>query len=271
MAVISNMSYRKFEEIDNIEFFYDFKKSKELRIIMYDFINLFDKSYLNSCIKGKDNYIVNIWRRDTLYLIKELYNSFAAGNFYTTAVLTRVLIENYVLSHIIINNDSAGIDWYFHSMIKNIHFKIPKNKREDAERFLEEAMKEKDLKNSDFERLNEPQKNYHWLSFLINKKDKDITFCDACKIVDKSIYSDYEKLCDYIHPQNMAVKSSKFTFYNEFLYVLWLCIKYISSNVLLFDAIDKDELYELSFLMDELFLEIFKEHSPQINLNIDFI
>lgn len=91
-----------------------------------------------------------------------------------------------------------------------------------------------------------------WLESVLSKKN--VSFKDICCYIDEFyIYEDFQKICSFVHAQDISTKIMPFTFYSSIYEKLLLMSTYIFKTIRLFRVTEEME-YKIDKLEEELLL-----------------
>lgn len=227
---MNNVLYYNERELE----FINERKLKEIVKIIRLFVDEVDKG-LRPCFIGRMfsyQWIINLWTEHVLELSKEAMNNIIIGNFFSLGSLNRTIIECYVYSYCIKNfkEEKLWETWVSHNINKNLSkYRFPDSTEKEFAKETFSKFKSHDIKKGENE----------WLRDVIQThKNKRISFKDICNLVEskeenmKNIYSDYQKMCDYVHGTDLSVKWLNFTFYDTYYQLIVIMFKYISKSLI---------------------------------------
>lgn len=243
---IENYSNTEFMSENDV---YQYLKNLSKFIKKYnEFRNYKDKQFEFDKMK-----LIYLWENHINEMINELFNNFIHGNLLSASAMTRTLIECYVYTSILIQEQDEKLidDWFLCSMIA----KVDKSDI-DSSGIINSIKSFCLLKNIDYTEAHEKysKKNENsWLARVINKKR--ITFRDACNYLDESeIYDDFQFLCSFVHGQDLYSKIGPVTFYSSIYSKLFLMSTYIFKSIRMFDISSslEDEIEDLEYELRSL-------------------
>ena len=175
-------------------------------------------------------WTIDLWASYALELSKEAMNNIIIGNFFSFATLNRTIIECYVYSYCIKNfkEEKLWERWISHNINKKIFNGFPEGVEKEYSKVFFNT----------FKGHNNKIRENEWLRDVISKpKREKIYFNDICNLVkskDESIgdiYSDYQKMCDYVHGTDLFIKLFSFIFYDTYYQLIAIMFKYISKSL----------------------------------------
>lgn len=209
------------------------KKLQDIVKIIKLLIDEADKDFEPSFTDGMFSYqwTINLWKEHILELSKEAVNNIIIGSFFSLGSLNRTIIECYAYSYCIKNfkEEKLWETWISHNI----------NKKLNDKRF-QDGMKKDFIKEtlSKFKSHSVKKGENEWLRDVIQiDKNKKVTFRDICNLVHSkeeninNIYSDYQKMCDYVHGTDLFIKWLNFTFYDTYYQLIVIMFGYISKSV----------------------------------------
>lgn len=115
------MDNKLFIQEENLEFLYDYKEVSHLLDLFHKYIKICrdDRNYCTGCLHQT---VMDTWKKYILSLAEEQYNNFKTGNFFSTAMMNRAIIESYVSVLCIKKYQEEEIwkEWYLKSYLYSL-------------------------------------------------------------------------------------------------------------------------------------------------------
>lgn len=170
-----------------------------------------------------------MWAKNIINYAKEAYNSVQIGNFVSFAMMQRCIVENYVCACFIKRYEEERLweKWFLSSMQSSLN--LAKKLSGRGDKYEKVQMNINDLcHEKDMPEVCDLKSSYGWTSEIIKKKKP--TFFDLCEYIDKSIYNDYQWLCDFSHGVNAVNKTYRFTFVESYMNLITNFVLYFQKS-----------------------------------------
>ena len=187
------------------------------------------------------NYLLQ-WRLHMRELINELFNMFVGGNLFSTAAMTRTLMECCVYGKVLKQEKSARLleDWFLCGMIRSLPGQdgaLRQAKLKTVYALCSAWNREPEETIRRFKKGNENE----WLVSVIPGKGR-IYFSHVCEYLqEKELYQTYQWACAFVHGQDIRSKMHPFTFYDSTYHLLTVMISYIFRAIRLYPVSEELE------------------------------
>ena len=199
---------------------------------------------------------LGMWRRHTMELSIELFNSFVYGNLLSVSAMTRALMECYVMVTIIKQEKSEELidEWWLCNMIHKADLGEG-NRDKRLEDSIKVYCKERNISFVQKWKYytTEARRENGWLKQLMN--GKGVGFETLCKYInEEEIYKDYQSANAYVHGQDVMTKVNTFVYYVSIYKCLFMMMNYIFKTILLFGVGEalEEEIMQLEYELLEL-------------------
>ena len=175
------------------------------------------------------------WRLHMRELINELFNMFVGGNLFSTAAMTRTLMEGCVYGKVLKQEKSARLleDWFLCGMIRSLPGQdgaLRQAKLKTVYALCSAWNREPEETIRRFKKGNENE----WLVSVIPGKGR-IYFSHVCEYLQETeLYQTYQWACAFVHGQDIRSKMHPFTFYDSTYHLLTVMISYIFRAIRLY-------------------------------------
>ena len=175
------------------------------------------------------------WRLHMRELINELFNMFVGGNLFSTAAMTRTLMECCVYGKVLKQEKSARLleDWFLCGMIRSLPGQdgaLRQAKLKTVYALCSAWNREPEETIRRFKKGNENE----WLVSVIPGKGR-IYFSHVCEYLQETeLYQTYQWACAFVHGQDIRSKMHPFTFYDSTYHLLTVMISYIFRAIRLY-------------------------------------
>lgn len=228
------MEIKYIENPDNLECCME---HQELLDLLYELLqelnHIAGKHFFESGTQNKKQ-VENMWLHNLLTYAAECYNSAAAGNFFSLAIVLRTMVENYIYAYYI-KRDKKNLlwkRWLLQSHIQALH-SLNSDNTQQAEHELaaicqafgfpyDKAMCDSFIRH-----------DKEWLRPAAGDNSR-LTMAELSGPIDSKISKDYRKLCGYSHGGRLYKKSMPFAFYDSFLFLLCVLLDYTADTADLF-------------------------------------
>lgn len=187
------------------------------------------------------NYLLQ-WRLHMRELINELFNMFVGGNLFSTAAMTRTLMECCVYGKVLKQEKSARLleDWFLCGMIRNLPGQdgaLRQAKLKTVYALCSAWNREPEETIRRFKKGNENE----WLVSVIPGKGR-IYFSHVCEYLQETeLYQTYQWACAFVHGQDIRSKIHPFTFYDSTYHLLTVMMSYIFRAIRLYPVSEELE------------------------------
>lgn len=182
------------------------------------------------------------WRLHMRELINELFNMFVGGNLFSTAAMTRTLMECCVYGKVLKQEKSARLleDWFLCGMIRSLPGQdgaLRQAKLKTVYALCSAWNREPEETIRRFKKGNENE----WLVSVIPGKGR-IYFSHVCEYLQETeLYQTYQWACAFVHGQDIRSKMHPFTFYDSTYHLLTVMISYIFRAIRLYPVSEELE------------------------------
>ena len=182
------------------------------------------------------------WRLHMRELINELFNMFVGGNLFSTAAMTRTLMECCVYGKVLKQEKSARLleDWFLCGMIRSLpgqDVALRQAKLKTVYALCSAWNREPEETIRRFKKGNENE----WLVSVIPGKGR-IYFSHVCEYLQETeLYQTYQWACAFVHGQDIRSKMHPFTFYDSTYHLLTVMISYIFRAIRLYPVSEELE------------------------------
>ena len=187
------------------------------------------------------NYLLQ-WRLHMRELINELFNMFVGGNLFSTAAMTRTLMECCVYGKVLKQEKSARLleDWFLCGMIRSLPGQdgaLRQAKLKTVYALCSAWNREPEETIRRFKKGNENE----WLVSVIPGKGR-IYFSHVCEYLQETeLYQTYQWACAFVHGQDIRSKMHPFTFYDSTYHLLTVMMSYIFRAIRLYPVSEELE------------------------------
>ena len=187
------------------------------------------------------NYLLQ-WRLHMRELINELFNMFVGGNLFSTAAMTRTLMECCVYGKVLKQEKSARLleDWFLCGMIRSLPGQdgaLRQAKLKTVYALCSAWNREPEETIRRFKKGNENE----WLVSVIPGKGR-IYFSHVCEYMQETeLYQTYQWACAFVHGQDIRSKIHPFTFYDSTYHLLTVMMSYIFRAIRLYPVSEELE------------------------------
>lgn len=187
------------------------------------------------------NYLLQ-WRLHMRELINELFNMFVGGNLFSTAAMTRTLMECCVYGKVLKQEKSARLleDWFLCGMIRSLPGQdgaLRQAKLKTVYALCSAWNREPEETIRRFKKGNENE----WLVSVIPGKGR-IYFSHVCEYLQETeLYHTYQWACAFVHGQDIRSKMHPFTFYDSTYHLLTVMMSYIFRAIRLYPVSEELE------------------------------
>lgn len=200
-------------------------------------------SFENSCYKIA---------RSIIEYAKSSYDNLLLGHINTSCNIDRVILENYVVLHIIMQYKEQEL-WkywiaysYYHACDK---FGKQRETPENIIDYVFFLQSELDFDN-DFLTNGLIEKRYGW-TYKVNK---NFSFKGLCDLIGKYYYEDFRYTSDYVHETSIVYKETSMSKYDEVVSIISVLFVQLKQFAELYCV---DDLSEDYLEIDEMFYETF--------------
>ena len=182
------------------------------------------------------------WRLHMRELINELFNMFVGVNLFSTAAMTRTLMECCVYGKVLKQEKSARLleDWFLCGMIRSLPGQdgaLRQAKLKTVYALCSAWNREPEETIRRFKKGNENE----WLVSVIPGKGR-IYFSHVCEYLQETeLYQTYQWACAFVHGQDIRSKMHPFTFYDSTYHLLTVMISYIFRAIRLYPVSEELE------------------------------
>lgn len=175
------------------------------------------------------------WRLHMRELINELFNMFVGGNLFSTAAMTRTLMECCVYGKVLKQEKSARLleDWFLCGMIRSLPGQDGALRQAELKTVYALCSAWNREPEETIRRFKKGNEN-EWLASVIPVKGR-ISFFQVCEYLqEKELYQTYQWACAFVHGQDIRSKMHPFTFYDSTYHLLTVMMSYIFRAIRLY-------------------------------------